>query len=360
MTEDEGFMRGALALARRGLGQTAPNPSVGCVIVKNESVIGRGRTADGGRPHAEVMALREAGEAARGATAYVTLEPCSHTNKISPPCTEALIEAGIARVVTGAADPNPAVHGTARLRDAGIEVTEGVLRDECAALIRGFAKVMRDDLPWVTLKLASTLDGKIATATGESQWLTGPESRRAVQALRGNHDAVMVGIGTVLADDPLLTCRLPGFCSVPAVRIVLDSHLRTPLDSQLVRTIPKAPLWLVHAPDAAPSRQAALAEAGAKLLPSPAGDTTAALRALAQAGLTSILCEGGATLAAALLKADLVDEIAWFHAPAVLGADGLAAVQTLGITALGAMPRFTLSSHKNFGDDIFSIYGKTA
>ncbi len=353
-------MRGALALARRGLGQTAPNPSVGCVIIKDGSVIGRGRTADGGRPHAEVQALREAGEAARGATAYVTLEPCSHTNKISPPCTEALIAAGIVRVVIGASDPNPAVHGTARLRDAGIEVTEGVLRAECEAVIGGFTKVMREGLPWVTLKLAATLDGKIATATGESQWLTGAESRRAVQALRGNHDAVMVGIGTVLADDPLLTCRLPGFRSAPGVRIVLDSQLRTPLDSQLVRTIPDAPLWLIHAPDAAPSRQTALAAAGAKLLLSPVHDAAAAMQALAQVGLTSILCEGGATLAAALLEADLVDEIAWFHAPAVLGADGMSAVQTLGIKDLAAMPRFTLSSHKNFGDDIFSIYGKTA
>jgi len=360
MTEDEGFMRGALALARRGLGQTAPNPSVGCVIVKNGSVVSRGRTADGGRPHAEVQALREAGEAARGATAYVTLEPCSHTNKISPPCTEALIAAGIARVVIGATDPNPAVDGTARLRAAGIEVTEGMLREECAALIGGFAKVMREGLPWVTLKLASTLDGKIATATGESQWLTGPESRRAVQALRGKHDAVMVGIGTVLEDDPRLTCRLPGYRAAPVIRIVLDSQLRTPLDSQLVRTIPDSHLWLIHASDTAPSRQAALAEAGAKLLATPARDAAAALRALAQAGLTKILCEGGATLAAALLKADLVDEIVWFHAPALLGADGLAAVQTLGITALAAMPRFRLISHKHFGDDICSIYGKRA
>jgi diaminohydroxyphosphoribosylaminopyrimidine deaminase/5-amino-6-(5-phosphoribosylamino)uracil reductase len=351
---NESFMRAALALARRGLGQTAPNPSVGCIIVRDGQVVGSGRTADGGRPHAEVKALEMAGAAAQGATVYVTLEPCSHTNKVSPPCTETLIEAGIARVVIGAPDPNPAVHGAARLRAAGIGVTEGVLQAECEAMIAGFAKVMREGLPWVTLKLAATLDGKIATASGESQWLTGSDSRRAVQAMRGQHDAVMVGIGTVLADDPLLTCRLPGYRTRPPARIVLDSALRTPVTSQLVRTAGEAPLWLVHGPDAEPKAT------GATLLEAPAHDIKAALKALAKSGFTRIFCEGGATLAAALLKADLVDEIAWFHSAGIMGSDGLPAVQTLGINRLAAMPRFRLISHRVYGDDILTIYGKRA
>lgn len=353
-------MRGALALARRGLGQTAPNPSVGCVIVKNGSVIARGRTADGGRPHAEVQALREAGEAARGATAYVTLEPCSHRSKISPPCTEALIAAGIARVVIGAPDPNPAVRGAARLREAGIEVSEGVLREECAALIAGFAKVMREALPWVTLKMASTLDGIIATATSESQWITGPESRRAVHAMRGAHDAVMVGIGTVLADDPALTCRLAGYRQAKLVRVVLDSKALTPLGSQLVRTASEMPVWVVHAPEADAEKLAALQAQGVRLLAAPLHDATAALRLLAQAGLTRVFCEGGASLAAALLEPRLVDEVAWFHAGGIMGADGIPAVKAFGVQRLPAMPRFRLISHRVYGDDILTIYGKMA
>jgi diaminohydroxyphosphoribosylaminopyrimidine deaminase/5-amino-6-(5-phosphoribosylamino)uracil reductase len=353
-------MRAALALAQRGLGQTAPNPSVGCVIVKGGQVVGRGRTADGGRPHAEAVALAMAGEAARGATAYVTLEPCSHTDKVSPPCTAALIEAGIARVVPGARDPNPKVAGLARLRAAGIEVTEGVLQGECTAMIGGFAKVMQRGLPWVTLKLASTLDGKIATASGESQWLTGPASRRAVHAMRGAHDAVMVGIGTVLADDPALTCRLEGYRSAPLVRVVLDSQAQTPLGGQLVRSAGEAPVWVVHAPEADADRLAALRAAGVRLLASPAHDITAALKVLAQAGLTRVFAEGGAAIAAALISATLVDEVAWFHAAGIMGADGQPAVQGLGLTALAALQRFTLTSHQVYGDDILTVYGKRA
>jgi diaminohydroxyphosphoribosylaminopyrimidine deaminase/5-amino-6-(5-phosphoribosylamino)uracil reductase len=233
---DATHMRAALALARRGLGETAPNPSVGCVIVKEGLVVGRGRTGTGGRPHAEVSALATASTAARGATAYVTLEPCNHTGKTGP-CTEALIEAGIERVVVGAVDPNPKVNGAgvARLRAAGIEVVTGVLARDCAAVISGFAMVMAQGRPLIRLKLASTLDGKIATASGASQWLTGESSRRAAHAMRGRHDAVMVGVGTVLADDPELTCRIEGFSAAPLVRIVVDSHLRTPLMSKLLR-----------------------------------------------------------------------------------------------------------------------------
>ena len=362
---DEAQMRAALALARRGLGDTAPNPSVGCVIVRDGRVVGRGRTAAGGRPHAEVMALAAAGGAAAGATVYVSLEPCSFTGK-TPPCVDALVAAGVARVVMGAADPNPKVNGqgAALLRAAGIEVTEGVLRAEAEALIAGFAMVMLRGRPLLRLKTASTLDGKIATSTRESQWLTGAAARRAGHAMRGRHDAVMVGVGTVLADDPELTCRIEGFRSAPLVRIVIDSHLRTPLLSKLVRGVAAAPLWLVHRNGADPLRKRALQDVGARLFEVPGGasgvDLPAALTALAQAGLTRVLAEGGGTLAAGLLRDDLVDRLAWFHAPAIIGGDGWPAAQGFGVTTLSAMPRFTPVRQERWGDDMLTTYRKAA
>ena len=371
-------MRAALSLARRGLGDTAPNPSVGCVIVRAGRVVARGRTAAGGRPHAEVVALAAAGEAARGATAYVSLEPCAHTGK-TPPCTAALIAAGVARVVIGATDPNPKVNGqgAAQLRAAGIEVAEGLLRAEAEAVISGFAMVMTQGRPLLRLKLASTLDGRIATSTSESQWLTGEPARRAAHAMRGRHDAVMVGVGTVLADDPELTCRLDGFRSAPLVRIVIDSHLRTPLMSKLVRgaggaaahqnksrTASNDPLWLVHRNGADPARKQALAAAGARLIEVPSAaagvDLPAALRALAAAGLTRVLAEGGGTLAAGLLRAGLVDRLAWFHAPAIIGGDGWPAAQAFGVTILAGMPRFTPVHSERWGDDMLTTYRKAA
>jgi diaminohydroxyphosphoribosylaminopyrimidine deaminase/5-amino-6-(5-phosphoribosylamino)uracil reductase len=362
---DETFMRGALALARRGLGETAPNPSVGCVIVRDGRVIARGRTAAGGRPHAEVAALAAAGPAARGATAYVTLEPCSHTGK-TPPCADALIAAGLARVVIGATDPNPAVNGqgAAKLRAAGIAVTQGVLRAEAEAVISGFSMVMTHGRPLVRLKLASTLDGKIATSTGESQWLTGAESRRAAHAMRGRHDAVLVGVGTVLADDPELTCRIAGFRATPLIRLVVDSHLRTPLMSKLVRGAAQTPLWLIHRNGADPARRQALQAAGVRLIETPstpAGvDLAAALKFLAASGITRVLAEGGGTIAAALLRADLVDRLAWFHAPAICGGDGWPAAQGFGIAKLSAMPRFTPVAQERWGDDMLTTYRKAS
>ncbi len=354
-------MRAALALARRGLGETAPNPSVGCVIVQDGRVAGRGRTQAGGRPHAETQALAAAGEAARGATVYVTLEPCSHTGK-TPPCAGSLIAAGVRRVVVGAADPNPKVNGqgVAMLRQAGIDVTEGVLRQACEAVISGFAMVMKAGRPLVRLKLASTLDGKIATRTHESQWLTGEASRRAAHAMRGRHDAVLVGVGTVLADDPELTCRIEGFRATPLVRIVVDSHLSTPLMSKLVRGGATAPLWLLHRNGADAARQRALEHAGVKLFELPgcaAGvDLPAVLKLLAKNGLTRILAEGGGTLAAALLRAALVDRLAWFHAPGIIGGDGWPAAQAFGVTTLAGMPRFVPMRQERWGDDMLTTF----
>lgn len=356
-------MRAALALARRGLGECAPNPSVGCVIVAAGRVVGRGRTGIGGRPHAEVQALAMAGAAARGATAYVTLEPCCFTGKTEP-CTQSLIGAGIARVVLGATDPHEKVNGAGvrLLRAAGVEVQENILAAECQALISGFAMVVAHKRPLLRLKIAATLDGRIATSTRESQWITGEPARRAAHAMRGRHDAVVVGVGTVLADDPELTCRIEGFRSAPLVRIVVDSHLRTPLMSRLVRGAAAHPLWLLHRNGADANRKQALAGAGVKLVELPAAaagiDLSAALQKLAGLGLTRILAEGGGTLAAGLLRAQLVDRLAWFHAPGILGADGWPAAQAFGITSLADMPRFIPVAQERYGNDMLTTYRK--
>ena len=359
----EDHMRAALALARRGLGQTSPNPSVGCVIVKNNRVIGRGFTAPGGRPHAEIQALAAAGDAARGATAYVTLEPCSFTGK-SGPCTEALSHAGITRVVLGAADPHPKVNGAgiAKLRAEGIEVIENILRAACEDSIAGFASVIRHNRPLITLKLASSLDGKIATAKGESQWISGAEARRVAHALRGRHDAILVGVGTVLADDPELTCRIEGFRTAPLVRIVVDSHLRTPLLSQLVRGAAKNPLWILHRDGADKLRIKALESAGVKLFELPSAsagiDLAAGMQALAKHGLTRVLVEGGGTIAAGLLRAGLVDRLAWFHAPRIIGGDGWPAAHGFGVGALADAPRFLPLEQRRIGDDMLTEFTK--
>jgi diaminohydroxyphosphoribosylaminopyrimidine deaminase / 5-amino-6-(5-phosphoribosylamino)uracil reductase len=354
-------MRAGLAMARRGLGTTWPNPSVGCIVVRHGRVVGRGVTSPGGRPHAEPVALAMAGEQARGATAYVTLEPCCHWGR-SPPCTEALIEAGIARVVIGTRDPDPRVdgQGVAMLRAAGIVVDEGILEDECRETLSGFIQRVTAGRPLVTLKLATTLDGRIATSGGESQWITGTPARRLAHALRGRNDAVMVGVGTVLADNPELTCRIPGFRSAPVVRIVADSHLRTPLTSRLAATTAEIPTWFLIRPGTDPARHHAFSELGATLIGVPGAeagvDLTAGLQALGKAGLTRLLVEGGGQIAAALLRADLVDRIAWFHAPAIMGGDGWPGVQAFGVDKLDLMPLFRRHCEYPIGDDMFSEY----
>ena len=352
---DLNHMRAALALARRGLGQTWPNPSVGCVIVKDNRVLGRASTANGGRPHAETQALEIAGEQARGADAYVTLEPCSHHGK-TPPCAEALIAAGIARVVIASSDPDPRVsgRGVAMLRAAGVGVIEGVLQAEADEINAGFFLRTTQNRPLISLKLASTLDGRIATAEGESKWITGPESRREVHAMRGRHDAMMVGIGTVLADDPDLTCRLPGMKPVPMVRIVMDGALRTPLSSRLVATAKESPVWLISKHGSDPAHKSALQAAGAEVF--EAADLRAALATLAERGLTRVMVEGGASLAGSLIGADLVDHLVWFHAPGLIGGDGLPAANHFGLARLSDMPRFQRVAVRAVGSDIVSAY----
>lgn len=354
-------MAAALAMARRGLGTTWPNPAVGCVIVRDGRVVGRGVTAPGGRPHAEPTALAMAGDQARGATAYVSLEPCCHWGR-SPPCTDALIAAGIARVVVATGDPDPRVNGQglAKLRAAGIAVATGVLEAQATEILFGFSQRVIRGRPMVTLKLATTLDGRIATRSGESQWITGTPARKLAHALRGRHDAVLVGVGTVLADNPELTCRIPGFRATPVVRVIADSHLRTPLTSRLAATAGDIPTWFLIRQGTDPARRTAFANLGATVLSIPAAaagvDLAAGLQALGQSGLTRLLVEGGGQIAAALLRADLVDRIVWFHAPAIMGGDGWPGVQAFGVQALDLMPRFRRHGVCTIGDDMFSEY----
>lgn len=353
-------MAHALRIAARGLGRTWPNPAVGCVIIKAGVVVGRGWTQPGGRPHAEVMALAQAGEAARGATAYVTLEPCAHHGH-TPPCAEALIAAGVARVVSALQDPDPRVSGKghAMLRAAGIEVTENILQPEASRANAGFLKRVTQGLPFVTLKLATTLDGRIATASGESRWITGPASRRAVHTMRLNHDAVLIGSGTARADDPDLTVRELGATHQP-IRIVMDTHLSHRPESRLGQTAKQSPVWLLHGPDASPQNRDAWTGQGATLLQVPCENRTinprAALQTLAAQGLTRVFCEGGGTLAAALIRAQLVDDLALFTAGALIGCDGQPSLAALNLTALKDAPRLTLREAKTIGPDAYSLW----
>jgi diaminohydroxyphosphoribosylaminopyrimidine deaminase/5-amino-6-(5-phosphoribosylamino)uracil reductase len=353
---DHSYMALALSLGRRGHGQTWPNPSVGCVIVKDGRIVGRGWTAPGGRPHAEPQALARAGAAARGATAYVSLEPCAHHGK-TPPCADTLIKAGIARVVAPLQDDDPRVSGRgfAMLRAAGVAVTTGIMADQAARDLAGFFLRLREGRPRVTLKLASSFDGRIATATGDSQWITGPEARRVVHAMRARHDAVMVGAGTARADDPALTVRGLGITRQP-VRIVVSRRLDLPLSGILAQTAADVPLWLCHGADADPRLIEAWSGLGARLIPcaTAAGqiDPANLLHHLGQAGLTSIFCEGGGALAASLLAAGLVDEVIGFTAGVMIGAEGQPALGALGLSHLAAAPRFDLVESRAIGPDI--------
>lgn len=354
--EDRAHMQAALGLAARNLGRVWPNPSVGCVIVKQGRVVGRAVTAPGGRPHGEPQALAQAGDAARGATVYVSLEPCNHHGK-TPPCTDALIAAGVARVVVACEDPDPRVcgGGVRRLREAGIQVDVGLLAAEAEALNIGFFTRIRQGRPSVTLKLATSLDARVATATGESKWITGPESRARGHLLRAQHDAILVGIGTVLADDPDLTCRLPGLEDRSPVRVVLDSRLRVPLTSKLVATARQVPTWVVTASDADPARADALEGEGVRVL-NVDTDVHVTLSVLAGQGITRLLVEGGPSVATSFLKAERVDRMEWFRAPLVIGGDGLPAVGPLTVDALSKAIRLTANQALTVGCDGLQVY----
>jgi diaminohydroxyphosphoribosylaminopyrimidine deaminase/5-amino-6-(5-phosphoribosylamino)uracil reductase len=355
---DRAFMRHALALAARQLGRVAPNPAVGCVLVKDGNVIARGATQAGGRPHAETVALAQAGGAARGAAAYVTLEPCSHFGR-TPPCATALIEAGVARVVVAVRDPDPRVDGggIAALQAAGIAVSLGVLEREAAALNEGFFLAKTQGRPLVTLKLATSLDGKIATAGGESRWITGEASRSLAHALRANHDAVLVGSHTAAADDPMLDVRLPGLENAKPVRIVVDARLATPPTHRIVKTARLQPTWIAclrgHYD---PRSRDALAASGVEILDIESSGLgrvpmAALFGELARRGLTRVLVEGGGGIAASLLKDDLVDRIVWFRGGQIIGADGVPAVAAFDVTHLTEAKRFTRARSHSVGGD---------
>jgi diaminohydroxyphosphoribosylaminopyrimidine deaminase / 5-amino-6-(5-phosphoribosylamino)uracil reductase len=351
-------MRHALVLAERALGTAAPNPAVGCVIVARDGLVaGRGRTQMGGRPHAETVALEQAGEAARGATAYVTLEPCSHYGE-TPPCAAALIAAGVTRVVAAVEDPDPRVNGKglAMLRTAGIEVLGGVCGGEAAELNAGFFLRVREKRPLVTLKVAQSADGKTAVVHGD-KWITGEAARRFGHLMRAKHDAILIGVGTALADDPELTCRLPGLENRSPLRVVLDSRLRLPETSKLALTARMVPTLVFATADGGGALTACGVEV-VKIERDASGrpKLEAVLAELARRGVTRLLVEGGATVHTAFLDRDLADRIEVFASPRVLGEAGGGGVGLLAAATSGEAPRFQPAGKRSFGPDLLVSY----
>lgn len=342
------------------MGLVWPNPAVGCVIVRAGRVVGRGWTRSGGRPHAETEALAQAGDAARGADVYVSLEPCAHHGK-TPPCADALIAAGVQRVHVAIEDPDPRTQGQgiARLRAAGIEVIEGLCREAALADHVGFFRRVSLGRPMLTLKLAGSIDGRIATGAGESQWITGPQARRVVHAMRARHDGVMIGGGTARHDDPSLTARDLGVDRQPA-RIVVSRRLDLPLMGKLARSAQTTPLILCHGPDADPVLAATWRDLGATLIAceTRAGhlDAMNVLSRLGDHGFTRIFCEGGSALAASLIEADLVDRFVGFTAGLAIGAEGLPNIGALGLDRLAAAPRFVLEETGAIGPDVMHVW----
>jgi diaminohydroxyphosphoribosylaminopyrimidine deaminase / 5-amino-6-(5-phosphoribosylamino)uracil reductase len=360
---DQRFMALALALGRRGQGRTWPNPAVGAVIVKDGVIVGRGWTQPGGRPHAEVEALQRAGDAARGATLYVTLEPCSHHGK-SPPCADAVISAGIARVVSAIEDPNREVagQGHARLRAAGIVVEVGLSAAEAAHDHAGHFRRIRDKRPHVILKLAVSSDDRIAAAGGRPVAISGDAARSRVHLLRAQCDAILVGIGTVLADDPMLTTRLPGMEAQSPVRVVLDRALRIPGNSRLVHSARETHLWVMTSNLSEAPAAMKLGAAGAQVIrvattSAPPGlDLQAVLHALAEKGITRLLVEGGSRVASSFVTAGLVDEMWLLRGPNPIGADGVAALDALPLSAITQSPQFKVRASESLQNDTLTIY----
>ena len=364
---DQRFMQLALVLGRRGQGRTWPNPAVGAVVVKDGVIVGRGWTQAGGRPHAEPEALSRAGEAARGATLYVTLEPCSHVGK-SPPCTDAVIAAGIKRVVSAIEDPNPEVagQGHARLRAAGIAVEIGLGAAEAAHDHAGHFRRVRDKRPHVILKLAVSTDDKIAASGHTPVAISGEVAKARMHLLRAQCDAILVGIGTVLSDDPLLTCRLPGMEARSPVRVVLDRALRISGTSRLVQSARATPLWVMTSSLAEAPAAMKLGAAGAQVVriatttpPPPGLDLSAGLHALAARGITRLLVEGGARVASSFVAAGLVDEFWLLRGAEAIGADGVAALDALPLTSITQSPGFRVRASENLDEDTLTVYERT-
>lgn len=363
--DDLRHMRHALVLARRALGRVAPNPAVGCVIAapENGRILGRGWTGDGGRPHAETVALAQAGASARGATAYVTLEPCAH-HGLTPPCAKALIGAGIARVVAAVEDPDPRVKGRgfAQIKEAGITLTTNLLSGEAHRLNEGFFHKILDARPMVTLKIAQSIDGRTAAASGESQWITGEAARRYGHLLRARHDAILVGIETALKDDPELTCRLPGLEKVSPVRVVLDTRLRLGEWSKLSQSAKEVPTLIFTTSENEGGRLRVCGVEVVKVAADVRGqpDLEAVLKALAARGITRLLVEGGAIVHAAFLNRGFADRLEVFTAPIVMGSAGKGAVGALAALGLDESPVFVRESRRMLGPDVLESYGARA
>jgi diaminohydroxyphosphoribosylaminopyrimidine deaminase / 5-amino-6-(5-phosphoribosylamino)uracil reductase len=358
--QDWRYMQLALALGRRGLGRTWPNPAVGAVIVKDGVIVGRGWTQPGGRPHAETEALKRAGKAAQGATMYVTLEPCSHHGK-TPPCVDAIIKAGIARVVSALEDVNPEVagQGYAKLRERGIVVETGLGADEAAHDHAGHSRRMRDGRPEVLLKLAVSSDGKAGLAGRKPVGITGEAARLRVHQMRAEADAILVGIGTVLSDDPHLTCRLPGMFANSPVRVILDAKLRIPLSTAIAGTAREVPVWVFGGPGASPVAEHILKAKGVEVFRVDAKngrlDLPAVLKTLADRGITRLMVEGGPTVAAAFIAADLVDQAALFRSPNEIG-QGINALEGMPLTALTKSPKLKQNTSETVGVDALEIF----
>lgn len=358
--QDEKYLRMACRLARRAAGRTSPNPQVGAVIVRRGKIVGTGYHRFAGGDHAEIAALKRAGARARGATLYISLEPCSHQGR-TPPCTGALIRAGIKEVVCGTKDPNPLVAGRGfrQLRRAGIEVRAGVLEKECRALIEAFAKYITRRAPFVILKLAVTLDGRIAAAGGDARWISGDQSRNTVHRLRNEVDAVIVGFGTVKVDDPLLTCRIPAGRN--PWRAVLDSRLRIPLSAKILHLSDAAKTIIATGKNASPVKIRAVEALGVQVLRLPLkGEQVswgALLKALARQGIVSVMIEGGGAVAASALKEKIVDKVLFFYAPKILGGDARPMIEALGFQrARQAIAVKDLGCHRSGKDLMVSGY----
>jgi diaminohydroxyphosphoribosylaminopyrimidine deaminase/5-amino-6-(5-phosphoribosylamino)uracil reductase len=354
------FMQLALSLGRRGLGRTSPNPAVGAVVVKDGVIVGRGWTQPGGRPHAETEALKRAGKEAKGATLYVTLEPCSHQGK-TPPCIDAIIRSGIARVVSALEDPNPEVagQGYAKLRERGIAVEAGLEAESAARQHAGHIRRMRDGRPQVLLKLAASSDGKAGLPGRKPAGITGEAARTRVHQMRAESDAILVGIGTVLSDDPHLTCRLPGMMEWSPVRVILDARLRIPLATSIVGTARETPTWVFATPNASPVGEDILKAKGVEVFRVDGKDgrldLNAVLKALAGRGITRLMVEGGPTIAAAFIKADLVDEAALFRSLNPLG-EGIDVLEGLPLTALTKSPKLKPVASEAVGGDTLETF----
>jgi diaminohydroxyphosphoribosylaminopyrimidine deaminase / 5-amino-6-(5-phosphoribosylamino)uracil reductase len=357
---DRRFMDLALTLGRRGLGRTWPNPAVGAVVAKDGIIIGRGWTQPGGRPHAEPQALARAGDAARGATLYVTLEPCSHFGK-TPPCADAVIAAGIARVVSAVEDPNPEVagQGHARLRAAGIAVDVGLCAEQASHDHAGHFRRVRENRPQVILKLAVSSDDRIAASDGPVN-ITGPVAQAHTHLLRAQCDAILIGIGTATADNPLLTCRLPGMEDRSPVRVVLDTHLRLKTSSRLAKTARTTPLWIMTSPASEAPAAAILGAEGAQIIRLPAADNgvrpDTVLHELSRRGVTRLMVEGGARVASSFLRAGFVDEVWLLRGPRAIGADGLPALDAMPLAAITQSTDWRIRQTETLEPDTLTIF----